>query len=120
VRTYTVHDKPGRPPVLVREGFSWGALVLGPVWLAARGAWIPAALALLGFMAIAVLTRGAAEAALWAGLAVLLGVAGHDLRRWALRLHGYALVHVVAARDRDAALARLLTGRPDMAAALAA
>ena len=120
MRVYTVHARPDRPPELVREGFSWAALVFGPIWLAAHRAWIPAVLSLAAFVVIALLTHGWGEAALWIALALLLGVAGQDLRRWALTLHGYTVVHVVAARNRDAALARLLARRPDLAGALAA
>ena len=43
--------------------------------------------------------------------------AGHGafMRRWALEARGYTLAHVVAAPDADAAFARLLTARPDLA-----
>ena len=33
MRTYTAHLKPIRPPVLVREGWSWGGALFGPIWL---------------------------------------------------------------------------------------
>jgi hypothetical protein len=47
---------------------------------------------------------------------VILGLTGNDLRRWALEHRGYLLAHVLAARDRDEALTRLLVIRPDLVA----
>ena len=46
MRFWTAHIRAGAAPVLVREGFSWGALLFGPLWLAVHRAWIPAVLAL--------------------------------------------------------------------------
>ncbi len=54
------------------------------------------------------------RAALGLALAVLLGLFGHDLRRWSLARRGFLLAHVVAARDQDEAMARLLAARPDL------
>jgi hypothetical protein len=48
-------------------------------------------------------------------LALILGWTGHDLQRWALENRGYLLVHVLAASNIDAAFARLLAYRPDLA-----
>ena len=53
-------------------------------------------------------------AALLATLIVLLGLSGHDLRRWSLDHRGYLLAQVVVARDELEALARLLDRRPDL------
>ncbi len=46
-------------------------------------------------------------------LAWLAGLVGRDLVRWSLARRGYVLAHVVAAPDRDAALARVLAVRED-------
>ena len=62
---YTAHLKPDAEPVLVREGFSWGALVFGPLWLAAHRAWLLAALALAGYVLIAALIPPRRPAASW-------------------------------------------------------
>lgn len=112
MRTWTAFTAPGRKPVLVAEGFSWGALVFGPLWLAASGAWIFAAMALAIDLALALLAPA------WAlGIAAFAtGLFGHDIRRLALELRGYALVHVIAASSSDGALARLLARRPDLIA----
>jgi len=116
VKVYTAHTRRRRAPVLVREGFSWGALVFGPFWLLAHRAWIAGVLALCAVVAIAALAPGDVAAVLLAGLAWLLGLFGQELRRWSLSREGFALVHVIAAPDIDAALGRLLDRRPDLIA----
>jgi hypothetical protein len=114
VRFWTAHIRAGAAPVLVREGFSWGALLLGPLWLAVHRAWIAAVLALSAFVVIVVLSKEGAAAALLTTLMVLLGLSGHDLRRWSLDYRGFLLAQVVVARDELDALARLLDRRPDL------
>jgi hypothetical protein len=119
VRTYTAHLRDSRPPVLVREGFAWGAFFLGPIWFALHRAWVAAAIDFaLGVLAVA-LVHGEARPVLLLALAVLQGLFGNDLRRVALSRRRFVLAHVVAARDRDAALARLLARRPDLTRVLA-
>ena len=114
MRFWTAHIRAGAAPVLVREGFSWGALLLGPLWLAVHRAWIAAVLALSAFVVIVVLSKDGAAAALLTTLMMLLGLSGHDLRRWSLDYRGYLLAQVVVARDELDALARLLDRRPDL------
>ena len=114
MRIWTAHIPKSRAPVLVREGFSWGALFFGPVWLAVHRAWIAAVLSLVGTVLIVVLANGRCLAALLVGLMLLLGLTGHDLRRWSLDHRGYLLAQVIAARDELEALERLLTRRPDL------
>ena len=127
MRVWTVHVPPipatgtaGRPPrrapVLVREGFSWGALLFGPFWLLLRGLWLEALLWLAAASAAVLLAPGVAAAALPA-LQFLLGCHARDLQRRALARRGYAQAHVVVERDEERALARLLAARPDLAAA---
>ena len=110
MRIYTAHTAPGRAPVLVTEGFSWGALVLGPIWLAAHRAWSFAAIALAAYVVALVLAPG------WIVIvpALLMGLFGRDLQRLSLEHRGYVMAHVVAASDVDAGLARLLARRPDL------
>jgi hypothetical protein len=115
VKVWTGHIRPGTAPVLVREGYSWGALLFGPLWLAAYRAWIPAALALASGVLILALTSGVTTDALMATLAEWLGFSGHDLRRWSMRHRGFTLFQVIAARDETDALAKLLERRPDVA-----
>lgn len=114
MRHFTALLAPGRAPVLVREGWSWGAFLFGPFWLLAHRAWVPGAAAFVLF-ALACGVRGAAGPLLGV-LAVAAGVFGRDLLRWSLERRGYHLAHVIAARNVEAALARLLAARPDLAA----
>ena len=114
MRIYTAHLRPNRPPVLVKEGFAWGALLFGPLWLLAHRAWVA------GVIALAVLVlAAAARPSLALGVMVLLGFTGRDLVRWGLGRQGYALAHVVAARNGDDAFLRLLAHRPDLSAGAA-
>jgi hypothetical protein len=124
VKYWTVHlrpEKPARPtePVLVREGFSWGALLFGPFWLLAHHAWIPAVIVLALDVIAGALAPASVQPFLFLAIALLVGFSGNDLRRFSLERRGYRLMHVVAARDADGALARLLAGRPDLARTLA-
>ena len=114
MRFYTAHIRSGAAPVLVREGFSWGALLFGPLWLAAHRVWIPAVVSLATFVLIIVVTDDGLAAALLTALVMLLGFSGHDLRRWSLDHRGYLLAQVVTARDELEAMARLLERRPDL------
>ena len=105
---WTVHIRPNAEPVLIPEGFSLGALVLGPFWLALHRAWIPAAISLTADILIALWAPEVIDLVLHAGLALLLGLLGHDLRRWSIARHGYLLNHVLVGRTESDALARLL------------
>jgi Protein of unknown function (DUF2628) len=115
VKIYAALLKSDSEPVLVREGFAWGALFLGPLWLAVHRAWIAAAISLAAYVLLVALAPGPADAILGVGLALILGFTGHDLRSWSLERRGYLLGYVLAAGDRDDAFARLLELRPDLA-----
>ena len=138
MRVWTVHLPPppteaGRPraapaPVLVREGFSWGAFLFGPFWLLAHRLWLAALLWLVAVVAALLVPAGGAVALpallVPAGGAValpalqfFLGCHARDLQRRALARKGYAQAHVVAERDEERALARLLAARPELVAA---
>lgn len=114
MKFWTAHLRAGAAPVLVREGFSWGALFFGPIWLAVHRAWIAAALTAAAFVVIAVLTPDGVMAALLTTLIVLLGLSGQDMRRWSLDHRGYLLAQVVTGRSELDALALLLERRPDL------
>ena len=49
VSEYRLYEHPVLPPRLVKNGFCWPALVVGPAWLLFKRLWIPT----LGLMAIA-------------------------------------------------------------------
>jgi hypothetical protein len=114
VKIYTALLKSGAEPILVKEGFAWGAVLLGPLWLLAHRAWIAAAISLAACVLIAVLVPAPASDILLLAVACGLGFIGNDLRRWALEHRGYLLQHVLAARGEEEALGRLLTFRPDL------
>ncbi len=122
VKYWTVHLLPeNRPvaPVLVREGFSWGALLIGPVWLLAHRVWIPAVLVIAANVLAGALAPEGLQLFLFAAISLLVGFSGNDLRRFSLERRGYLLRHVVTARNADGALSRLLANRPDLAGSLA-
>ncbi len=110
MRVWTAHVRDGREPLLVREGFSAGALLLGPLWLAAHRAWIPAGI----LFAVCLLAASFAPPPFLLVLAAACGLLGNDARRWSLGLSGWKLAAVVAARDEESAFARLMTARPDL------
>jgi hypothetical protein len=89
--------------------------VFGPIWLAFQGAWTFAVIGLVVDGAVGVWGPWWS----WLVLPVLYGMFGQDLRRAALELRGFTLVHVVAGRDFDTALGRLLAARPDLSEELA-
>ena len=117
MKVWTAHVKKARPPELVEEGWSWGAALFGPLWLLAHQAWIAGALylALVAVLAAALPAGLQGVAAL--GLGVLSGLLGRDVLRWTLARRGYAMDHVVAAQDEEAALGRLMDVRGDLVAA---
>jgi hypothetical protein len=114
VKIWTAHEKPHASPVLVREGFSFGALLFGPFWLAAHRSWLPAAVTLLLVALIPVLAGPPASVVLIAVLALLLGFSGRDLVRWSVSHRGYVETNVVTGRNEEEARYRLLSARPDL------
>lgn len=115
MRIYTAHLRAATAPVLVREGFSLAALVFGPLWLLAHRAWIAGLLSACALLTAAALPAPWQPVAL-AALAWAHGIFGQDLLRWSLVRRGFLMEHVLAARDAEGALARLLAARPDLAA----
>ena len=113
MKLFTAHLHPAKPPVLVREGWSWWAFIFGPLWLLSHGAWIATALSVAVLIACTYapppLRPLLAFAVFW-----LLGLCGNDLRRWSLDLGRFRLAHVVAARNRDEAFLRLIDVRADL------
>ncbi|WP_419758352.1 DUF2628 domain-containing protein [Acidisoma sp.] len=120
MRIFTAHLAPGRAPRLIREGFSLGAFLFGPVWLFAQRAWVAGIIALavlIGLGVVASVLNGSnLPLILLLGYAALLGWNGRDLCRWSLARQGYEESHVLAGRDSDAAYARLITRDPTLAA----
>lgn len=114
--SWSVHVRDGRPVVLMPERFSLGAMLFGPLWLLAYGAWIPAVLLGCAWAAVLVLASEAVMPVAGLGLAWFAGLVGRDLRRWALARQGYRTDHVVVAGNEEEALARLLRFHPGLGA----
>jgi hypothetical protein len=114
VKIWTAYERPDTAPVLVREGFSFGALLFGPLWLAAHRAWIPAGATFLLIVLILLLTHTPASSVLILGLTLILGFSGRDMVRWSITRRGYLESNIVAGRNEDEALGRLLDARPDL------
>lgn len=116
VRVYTIHHDPMSAEAeskffVVKEGFSWSALVFTALWalwhrmwlafvlLLAAGTALEFALALSGADDIAALSIGL-------GYALLVGYGANDWRRWSLARRGMAQMDIVSAADADVALHR--------------
>lgn len=114
MKIWTAHEKPHASPILVREGFSFGALLFGPLWLAAHRAWLPAAVAFALTILFPLLFNPPASPILVLGLMILLGLSGRDLVRWSIARRGYLEANVVTGRNQEEARSRLLAARPDL------
>jgi len=128
MRLYTVHLRRTADPLFtpdmgaafVREGFNFAAFLFTWLWALACGLWIPAAILFaadivlaLGLDAIGFDARSQVIATL--GLHLVVGFTAEDLRRWNLRLRGFALAEVVAAENLSAAERRFFEHHPAMA-----
>jgi hypothetical protein len=115
VQTYTVYEPRPAPEdvderaaglVFVKEGFSFYAFLVPPLWLAFHRLWIELAvyvavsLAAGGLIALAGMPQ---ETASLAALAInlVLGYEARDLYRRALERRGYVLRAVVSGRGQD-------------------
>jgi hypothetical protein len=112
MKIFTSHQRPSKPPVLVRESFSWAAFFFGFLYLAVHRAWIQAVLNLAALLFVLALCRGLGMGAPLLGLAIFQGVFGRDLLRWNLAQRGFIEGPVIAGLDRDQALGRLIDSRP--------
>jgi hypothetical protein len=109
-----VHERVGASPVLLRDGFSFPALLFGPLWLVAHRAWLPAGAAVLLIVLASLLADPPASVVMMLGIFALVGFSGWDLVRWSLARRGYVESNVVAGRNEDDASFRLLDARPDL------
>ena len=94
--------------VFVRDGFSFWAFVLGPVWLLYRRLWLAfAGYLVLSIMVEVVLTLLRAGAgtrfAVMAVIAVLIGLEAASVQRWTLSRRKWRALDVVVADDEEAA-----------------
>ena len=94
--------------VFVRDGFSFWAFVLGPVWLLYRRLWLAFAgylvLSIVVEVVLTLLHAGAGTRfAVMAVIAVLIGLEAASLRRWTLSRRKWRALDVVVADDEEAA-----------------
>jgi hypothetical protein len=114
---FTVHEPPARASeafasperfAFVRDGFSFWAFLIGPIWMLWRRLW----LVFVIYLAFSALVH----AGLWAAgasggvrvfvsllIALLVGVEAGSLRRWTLGRRRWRELGVVVARNRDEA-----------------
>jgi len=126
MKVFTVHRREtGSPPggtaarsddvVLVKEGFAWFGALFGPFWALAHRMWSWVLVTALANAAFAVLIQRVpmnpgVQAAIAAGLFVLIGAHANDARRRSLSARGYREAAIISARDFDGALLRYLEG----------
>jgi hypothetical protein len=89
----------------VREGFSWGALLVPLVWLLYHRMWIEFVVLILVYVGLQLAFGGDAQGqalTAWAALAisVLFAFEANDLRTASLERRGYRLAGVASGRDR--------------------
>jgi uncharacterized membrane protein (DUF4010 family) len=114
MKVWTVHEKPSASPVLIREGFSFGALLFGPVWFAAQRAWLPAGAMVLLAVLVLSLTGSPTSIVLLFALVLFAGFCGRDLVRWSVARRGFLNTAIVAGRNEYEARARVLAARSDL------
>ena len=113
--TYTVHEPPNAPPdrvdraeslMFIKDGFSWGAALFGPLWLLLHRLWWPLLAYLAAYGGIEALRLTAILERRWAGLCLLalnllLAFEGDTLRRWALTRRGWRPLGSANGRNRS-------------------
>ena len=120
----TVHEPPEPPAdrlehaaelTFVRDGFSWVAAILGPIWMLSARLW----LATLGYVAVMLVLAGLFAIggwdARWLGLLVAaahvwIGFESSSLQRWTLDRRGWKLLSAVAGRDVEECERRFFDG----------
>jgi hypothetical protein len=123
--SFTVHIPNARPGqvaapekiVVLRDGFSWGAFLFGPFWLAWRRAWLAAllwtaALVLVAIAAVALGLSAASQCVIALALAVTLGFEGPWLVAWALARKGCPEADLVIGDSIDEAEEVFFRRRP--------
>lgn len=121
--TYTVWEQPGygeqaaERALLVRDGFSWLAVIFGPLWLLFHRMFVVLLILLVGAGGLIALideTLGEPVAGIVGlGLGVWFAFEARGLRRWALARRGWQLVGIVEAANRQEAERRYFASRSD-------
>ncbi|RAI42159.1 DUF2628 domain-containing protein [Rhodoplanes roseus] len=122
---FAVLEPPARPdgqPVdpdrvrFVRDGFSWGAFLFGPLWMIRHRLWLVLlcwVLVMAGFGVIyaTISVPGGGRLLVSALIALLIGLESATLRRWTLLRSGWRDSGIVVADDLEAAEQRYFSGR---------
>ena len=125
MRIYTVHEKSGLSDkgagaadeaVPVKEGFSWRAFILSPLWALWHRLWLAAIVFFLANMVLSQLLVGfganeAARGAASLALALIIGWTANDFRRRKLNKLGFRERAVVIAGNKETALQRYMETR---------
>lgn len=114
------HDRHGAErgdqAVFVKDGFSWPAFLLGPLWLLWHRMWVVFvlyAVVMVGVpMGVERLAGEAVAGIVGFGLGVWFGFEAQGLRRWALGRRGWTLMAVVEGRRFRNAERRYFSDRP--------
>ncbi len=115
MQTYTVHEPPNASAdradraeslVFIKEGFSWGAALFGPLWLLAHRLWWPLLGYLVAWAAIEAVRLAAVVDQRWIGLVLialnlLLAFEGDSLRRWGYQRRGWRMLGASNGRNRN-------------------
>jgi hypothetical protein len=131
---YTVHEPPlqagarSAPEperfVFVRDGFSFWALLLGPLWMLRHRMWLVLLLYVALTVAVSLVlhlqTSAAIRVVVWGLLALLIGFEAGTLRRFTLGRRRYRNIGIVVGDDRELAERRFYDawvrkGRPEPA-----
>jgi Protein of unknown function (DUF2628) len=110
---YTVHQPPGRDVdplpeaeriIFVRDGFSFWAFLFAPLWMLWHGMWLVLAgyvvvVAALETLLVAVGASSSVTALVGFMLSLLIGLEASTLRRFSLRLRGWANAGIVSGDD---------------------
>ena len=125
VKVYTVHMRrfgidPDTDIQLIKEGFSWGAFLFGPLWALWNGLWLSAivlfAAQIVTGMAAALISPAPVVASLVGfGLQMLFAMVAFDLKRRKLAGQGIEERDVVVSHNADLAMRRYLDNAPSLA-----
>jgi hypothetical protein len=113
--TFTVHEPPDPPAdrieraagmAFVRDGFSWSAALLTPVWMLAHRLWWP----LVGYVCVAAIVELVRQSVAFdpgwltlttLALSLLIGLEAGTLRRWSLARRGWTTLGAVSGRTAE-------------------
>jgi hypothetical protein len=113
MNVYTVYEPPVPPAdrfdraeslVFVKEGFTWVAAALTPLWLIFNRMWLVLAAYLAGTVAVqlALFSANASEGAaslVMTAAHLIIGLEADALRRWTLERNGWRMIGSVTGRN---------------------